>query len=748
MDAGRIWSGKVIAAVGGVIAVLVSLTLGVTFAKFDRNLGLVRVTEKVQREVSRVHLWFEERLSGDESVDIETDVRGPFRSLIDEYQAFLKSDDLDAIVPGQASQLKELESRLVEFGRLLDERWEYREQSRTGSESDVRFDHIYRQVLSISDELAAATDRLIEGDRRTLIGTDIAIIGLVLLLFVALAIMVHRSRRELEERNVELERRVAERTAELRALNDELVVARDAAQSAGEAKSRFLANLSHEIRTPLNAVIGTASLLMDRATPSSRRQLETIQDGSESLLYMLDSILDFSRGEAGKLEIRVETFDLRLLLEAVTRLFRESAHAKGLELRSIEHLEVHRLRGDAGRLRQVMANLLSNAVKFTDEGSVEVAIRSTERGDRVAVVIEVSDTGPGISEKDRERVFQPFTQLDSSTTRQHGGTGLGLAICQQIVQQMGGRVEFASEVGRGTRFVVTLELDAAAEREHSPGPGEGAAAGARVLVVDDNEINLRVVPALLRELHATVQTAAGGEQALEILRQSPDLDLVLLDAHMPGLSGTEVVQRWRAERATEGTAGPPIVALTAEADSGARERFLLAGFDGYLSKPITMERLRDLLRHWMGRDRDVVSRGPSRSPEDLATGSDRDGVVDPQRFRDLATLGGGHALRDQLLEVFESETPAVIDAIEDAASRGDLDGVRANAHRLRSSAGQMGADRLARRCRLIEESDALAPVAEVRRLFELSVSAMRSLHDASEHDTTLPDDSDKTEGTP
>ncbi|MCA8961613.1 MAG: hypothetical protein KDC38_13910, partial [Planctomycetes bacterium] len=309
----HIWSGSGLVIVGVTIVGLVSVSLVATFEKFSTNLELVRTLERVQREVSRVHLWFEERISGDLSVDLDEDVRQPLSRLRTDFSRFV-ADAAERSSHSIAMQrdLHALDERLRDLEVALEDRWRHREDGRIGSEQDAAFDAIYGGVLALSTDLSTSADERFRSDRSRLAGIDIAVTALVALLFVLLAVLVWRRQRELQRRNTELERRVEERTRDLREVNEELTAAHDKAESANRAKGEFLANLSHEIRTPLHAVMGTSSLLLGTSTEESvRDRLRTIQSSAESLLHMLDSTLDYSQGEVGRLELDEETFDLR-----------------------------------------------------------------------------------------------------------------------------------------------------------------------------------------------------------------------------------------------------------------------------------------------------------------------------------------------------------------------------------------------------------------------------------------------------
>ncbi|MCK5911705.1 MAG: response regulator, partial [Caulobacter sp.] len=370
---------------------------------------------------------------------------------------------------------------------------------------------------------------------------------------------------------------------QLRAANQALERAQDAALEASEAKSAFLAMMSHELRTPMNGVLGlTHALRGARLEGRHARYLEMIEKSGQGLMTILNDILDLSKIEAGKLELDVAPFDLRDLLDHVGVMWSETARGKGLALTlEIDPATPEWVLGDVARVRQILLNLISNAVKFTDDGGVTVRAASVAG----RVVLSVSDTGVGMTDEQRARLFSPFVQGDRSIARRFGGTGLGLAICRHLADLMGGEVAVESAPGRGSTFTVTLPLAPA----ENPSPVEPEAGehldftGVRVLVVDDNAVNRTVARAILEAVGASVLTADDGRGALERLNAEP-VDLVLMDVHMPGMDGVEAVRRIRAGEA--GRADLPIIALTADAMVGDAERLLAQGFDDAHPKPI------------------------------------------------------------------------------------------------------------------------------------------------------------------
>lgn len=390
-----------------------------------------------------------------------------------------------------------------------------------------------------------------------------------------------------------------EEISERKASERLLLAEKERAEVAARAKTNFLASMSHEIRTPLNGVIGMLDVLQSgELSAEQHRQIAIAQSSGDALLHLLNDILDFSKMDAGKLELENANVNLESLLETITKPFSFLAQQKGLQFSQHFISDVgYWVKTDAMRLKQILNNLLSNAIKFTEHGqiSLEASLRQQQAG--LMLTIEVQDTGIGISEHQSMLIFDPFTQADASTTRKYGGTGLGLAICHQLSQLMGGGIHVQSQLGQGACFTLWLSVMAGETEQEQAQYVAGTIAWPatyRILLVDDNPVNCEVVKLMLKNLGVEVSIAADGQQAIQqLLAASPQqaFHLILMDCMMPILDGYQATTAIRQGKAGEHYRAVPIIALTANALLGDREKCLIAGMNGYLSKPVTRSAL-------------------------------------------------------------------------------------------------------------------------------------------------------------
>ncbi len=394
--------------------------------------------------------------------------------------------------------------------------------------------------------------------------------------------------------------------AALEKAQSELTVSRDQAEEATKAKSMFLANMSHEFRTPLNGILGMTGLLLDTPLKNEQKEFaDAIKYSGESLLYLINDVLDFSKIEAGRLQFEQVDFDLISTIQDIKTSFSFSVRNKDLKLEiNIAPGFPTYVKGDPGRLRQILNNLISNAIKFTEHGTVEVnlsCLKQTESD--IELYFEIKDSGIGISQEVINHLFTEFSQADASTTRRYGGTGLGLSICKGLVEQMSGRIGVESTIGSGSRFWFSIHLLPVVKEAHQDISSEPATLTPlinkpwRILVAEDNQVNQVIAVKMLGKLGLRADVVANGKEALDALQNRP-YDLILMDCQMPEMDGYEATGQIRRGNILLNNK-IPIIAMTANAMKGDRERCLAAGMNDHISKPVSLKKLDDILRKWI-----------------------------------------------------------------------------------------------------------------------------------------------------
>lgn len=491
-------------------------------------------------------------------------------------------------------------------------------------------------------------------------------------------------------------RKVGQQSDQLAHHLEQVEIARDKAEQANQAKSDFLAVVSHEIRTPMNGVLGMVQLLAN--TPLSDEQkdyLHTMECSGEGLLALLNDLLDLSKIEANHLTLEQVDFDLQQLVEGTLLMFSSLAQEKNIALRADLDPQLPKaFQGDPNRLRQVLFNLVSNAIKFTQHGFVAVQVRVLGEAEEGASQIELAvlDSGIGVDEKAKVRLFDPFVQADTSIARRFGGTGLGLSISQRLVNAMGGSLQVESELGQGSRFHFAIELQQGQLHADVEALAEEPIEQLKVMVVDDDVVNRKVAVGLLVAEGHQVATVTSGQQAIT-LAAAERFDVILMDLRMPDMDGCEATRQLHEDAVSSSV--PPIVGVTADLSGAAQRLCLEAGMDAVIGKPLRKHELRTCLRQY--------SPGHPGAMNGSSVDGNQTPLVDEVAVDNLIETLGAESFAE-LVDLFRDSSLEVIDGLFEAYGHGDVATLTLLAHRLRGSARSLGLMRLSEQSAAMEDA--------------------------------------------
>lgn len=501
--------------------------------------------------------------------------------------------------------------------------------------------------------------------------------------------------------------------------NELLLSAIDQAESANIAKSEFLARISHELRTPINGILGSNQVM--QSTQMSARQAKLsgqVERSAESLLLIVDDVLEFAELEEEVLHLSHNEFELNAMLTQIECEVAERAKAKGIEFRVLRQNDLPKLIiGDEKRLKKVLNNLIDNAIKFTTQGFVELNISSLEKCEGSEKILwSVQDSGKGIETDDQHSIFESFTQADNTSTRSVRGLGLGLTIAQRWVKLMGGSIALQSVPGVGSNFSFSVWLDRASEQSPSTESVDGRSlAGMNILVVEDSEINQAVVEALLETMGCTVVIAENGQIAVDMLREKT-FHLVLMDCQMPVMDGYEATRQIRKlDRQND----IKILALTANAMPGDREKCLQAGMDDYITKPFEAEELERMICMHLYSDNKPNALDESKRSNNAMSQELSGSALDATVLENLRTLDKGKGLIVRVIDAFNTSIPTLMADLKQGIEEQDVEKVRMPAHTMKSSAANLGALAFSQQCAIIENMARQGDLSSMEKEFSL-----------------------------